>query len=87
MFLPYNCFVCKNSIKTHTHSGVKSLFALTFIKEGKIEAKWGKLLVTLFDKRQEGDYGDFVYLTEAEIKPLVQEVEAFRLVILDLLKD
>jgi uncharacterized protein (UPF0332 family) len=89
--LYYSCFYCltalfaKNGIRTHTHSGVKATVATLFIKEGKLEAKWGKFFANLLDKRQKGDYGDFVILTSEEILPLVKEVEEFREVILKLI--
>ena len=91
--LYYTCFYCltalfvKNSIRTHTHSGVKATFASAFIKAGKVESKWGKFFANLFDKRQKGDYGDFVILKPEEILPLVKEVEAFRSVILQLIEE
>ena len=91
--LYYTCFYCltalfaKNGIRTHTHSGVKSTFASSFIKEGKVDGKWGKFFAVLFDKRQKGDYGDFVILTREEIEPLVKEVEEFQQVILKLINE
>jgi uncharacterized protein (UPF0332 family) len=56
--LYYTCFYfvlalfAKYEINTSTHSGVNTLFGLHFIKEGKADAKWGKLIKVLFDKRQ-----------------------------------
>ena len=75
----------KHNITTHTHSGVKTVFGLQFIREGRVDAKWGKLLATLFDKRQMGDYGDFADVTEEEILPLLKEVEEFKEMIIRLL--
>ncbi len=89
--LYYTCFYlvtalfAKHNIKTHTHSGVKAVFGLQFIKAGKVDAKWGKLLTNLFDTRQEGDYGDFAVLTQEDILPLLKEVEEFRAMIMKLL--
>ena len=85
--LYYTCFYlisalfAKNDIKTSTHSGVKTVFGSEFIKKEKVDAKWGKLLNDLFEKRQLGDYGDFVFLSEEEIYPLIQEVEEFKNII------
>ena len=31
----------------------------------------------LFEKRQEGDYVDFVYFSESEITPLIRKTEDF----------
>ena len=54
---------------------------MEFIKKGKLDVKWGKLLNELFDKRQDGDYGDFVTFKREEILPLVNQVEEFRKII------
>ena len=76
--LYYTCFYlilalfAKHNIQSTTHSGAKILFALHFIKENKMDVRWGRLLQTLFDKRQEGDYGDFMLLQENEIMPWLQ---------------
>ena len=73
--LYYTCFYyvlalfAKHDINSSSHAGVNTLFALHFIKENKIDAKWGKLVKVLFDKRQKGDYGDFMILTEQEVMP------------------
>lgn len=71
-----------HEIEASTHAGLKTLFSLKFIKEGKMDAHWGKVLSQLFANRQEGDYGDFLILQEDDIIPLVTEVEQFRNVIL-----
>jgi len=89
--LYYTCFYlvtalfAKHNISTHTHKGVKAVFGLQFIKEKKIEAKWGKLFTVLFNTRQMGDYGDFADITEEEILPLLKEVEEFKEMIIKLL--
>jgi uncharacterized protein (UPF0332 family) len=91
--LYYTCFYLitalfeKNNITVHTHSGAKTLLALHFVKEGKIELRWGKLFSDLFNRRQTGDYHDLVFLTEEEILPFVSEVEEFKQVILRLINE
>jgi uncharacterized protein (UPF0332 family) len=89
--LYYSCFYlvtsifAAHSIITHSHNAVKTLFGLQFIKEGLVEARWGKLFNRLFNMRQMGDYGDFTALTSEDILPLMKEVEEFKKVILKLL--
>ena len=91
--LYYTCFYyvqavfAKYDIVASTHTGLISLFGLHFIKENKIDLKWGKLLRNLYDKRMKGDYGDFMVLTEKEIMPLVAEVEEFVSILKDIIKD
>jgi uncharacterized protein (UPF0332 family) len=91
--LYYTCFhlisalFAKYGIETFTHNGVKSVFAKNFIKQKKIEPKWGKLLATLFDARQLGDYGDFSLITEEELVGLIKQVEEFKQVMLVLINE
>jgi uncharacterized protein (UPF0332 family) len=90
--LYYSCFYtilalfAKENIHSSTHSGVKTILSSNFIKTNILDARWGKLFSVLFNKRQEGDYGDFIILTEEEILPLVKEVEEFRLVLKKLIE-
>jgi uncharacterized protein (UPF0332 family) len=91
--LYYTCYYlvialfAKNDIKTSTHSGIRTELGLRFIKEGILDAKWGRLVSVLFDLRQKGDYGDFVLLTEEEVVPFFKEVEEFSATIKQMLQD
>jgi uncharacterized protein (UPF0332 family) len=91
--LYYTCFYyvlalfAKHDINSSTHSGVNTLFGLHFIKESKIDAKWGRLVKILFDKRQKGDYGDFMVLTEEEVVPFLNEVTEFEKIIKQMPED
>jgi uncharacterized protein (UPF0332 family) len=91
--LYYTCYYlvialfAKNDIKTSTHSGIRTELGLKFIKKGTLDVKWGRLISTLFNLRQKGDYGDFVFLTEEEILPLVSEVRDFDILIRKKLQD
>jgi len=49
-----------------THSGVKTLFHLHFIKSKQIDVKFGRYLTNLKDDREEGDY-DVVSTVDEEI--------------------
>ncbi|MEJ0102218.1 MAG: HEPN domain-containing protein [Bacteroidota bacterium] len=91
--LYYTCFYnvlalfAKYDINTSTHAGVNTVFGLQFIKEGKLEAKWGRLIRVLFDMRQKSDYGDFMILTEGEVLPFIEEVLEFEKIIRRLLQE
>jgi len=56
LFYAVNALLVCNEIYSHSHSGMKSQFSLHFIKSGKIDKKYGKLLAQLYDWRQKGDY-------------------------------
>jgi len=81
--LYYACFyaatalLINNGYETHTHSGVKTLLGLHFIKENKLDKSYGKLYDTLFNLRQTGDYEDWVYLNEEDVLPLLKPAENF----------
>jgi uncharacterized protein (UPF0332 family) len=69
--------LAKVNTKTSTHSGAKSEFYRLFIKSGKLDRKFGELYTDLFNKRQEGDYEDFLNFTIEDIDPLIPLVEEF----------
>jgi len=76
--LYYACYyavialLVKNEIKAQTHAGVRQMFGLHFVKTGLIDTDLGKFYSDIFDKRQTGDYDDYVTFTEIEVKSLIQ---------------
>lgn len=90
--LYYACFyavialLIKHNIETLTHDGARRQFGLNFIKTGMLNKSYGKLHTKLFDFRQKGDYGDFFDFDEITVKPLIDEVKSFLLVIKKLLE-
>ncbi len=75
--LYYACYyavialLVKNKIKALTHTGARQMFGLHFVKTGIIDKEMGKFYSDIFDKRQTGDYDDFVTFTEEEVKSLL----------------
>lgn len=67
-----------NEIQTNSHAGVKTMFGLHFISNGKLSIEYGKTFSRLFEIRHSSDYDDFVYCD----KELVDEYtpKAIRLV-------
>jgi uncharacterized protein (UPF0332 family) len=53
-----------NQIETHTHAGVRQMLALHFVKPGKLSKYFFNIFGSLFEKRQTGDYEDFVFMTK-----------------------
>lgn len=74
-----------HDIDSQTHKGLKTLFAQKFIRENKLDAKWGAVFAKLFEYRQQGDYGDF-QMTEEMVIPLTKDVEEFKTIVLALLQ-
>jgi len=48
----------------------RSQFTLHFIKTGKLDKKYGRLLSELFDWRQKGDYENIFDYDNESVKPL-----------------
>lgn len=74
--LYYACYyitialLLKKDIQTHTHTGVKTMLAMHFVAKNLIPVEIGKTLSVLFERRQSGDYDDFVMCTAAEVAEL-----------------
>jgi uncharacterized protein (UPF0332 family) len=81
--LYYACFYAVSALlindgyEAHTHSGVKTLLGLHYIKENKIENEFGKMYNNLFGLRQTGDYEDKIIIKEEDIKPYLQPAKIF----------
>lgn len=71
-FYAVTALLVQNGHTTQTHKGVKTLFALHFIKTGLISLEANDLYSGLFDKRQKGDYNDFFDWTDEDILPLIE---------------
>lgn len=78
-----SALLIKAEIHSKTHTGVKTLFFLNYIKTGIIPLEFGKVYSDLFDWRQKGDYGDFFDFMEADVnlvfsptQKLIEKVKA-----------
>lgn len=74
VFYVVNAILVKHEIITQSHSGAKSQFSLHFIKTGKLDKKYGKLLAELFDWRQKGDYEHLYEFDSESVVPLLDSV-------------
>jgi len=81
--LYYACFYAATALlindgyETHTHSGVKTVLGLHYIRGNKIEKSLGKMYQQLFNLRQDGDYEDWFEIDEKDIKPRLEPAEKF----------
>lgn len=75
LFYAVNALLLLNGIKTKSHSGTKSQFTVHFIKTGKLDKKYGRLLSELFDWRQKGDYENVFDYDSDSVQPLFKPVE------------
>lgn len=81
--LYYACYyaavalLLKYDYQTQSHKGVKSLLGLHFVSTGLLPMSAGKTFSTLFEKRQSGDYDDFVYCDKESLDELYPRAEIF----------
>jgi len=81
--LYYACFYAATALlindayETHTHSGVKTLLGLHYIKENIIEKSFGKMYQQLFNLRQDSDYEDWFEVDEEDINSHLEPAEKF----------
>ena len=77
--LYYACFYAISALLVHhglsssKHTGVRSLFNKHYVKTGKIPKKLARIYNDLFERRQEGDYIDFVRFQESQVRPWISE--------------
>jgi uncharacterized protein (UPF0332 family) len=72
-----SALLIKKGYVANTHSGVKNLFALHFVKTGKITKESMRLYSSLFDFRLRSDYDDFFDVDEKDIRTLIEPVKMF----------
>ena len=90
--LYYACFyavsalLVQEGMSSSRHSGIRSLFNRHFVKTGKIDAGTARIFNDLLERRQEGDYVDFVQFQEAQVRAWMPQAEVFVERIAELLK-
>jgi len=81
--LYYACYyavtalLIQNDIDAKTHNGVINQFGLHFVKTNIFSKQEGGLFQDIFELRQEGDYTDWVIVTEEDILPLIEPAKGF----------
>jgi uncharacterized protein (UPF0332 family) len=81
--LYYACFYAVSSLliqeglSSSKHSGVRSLFNRHFVKTNKVSKETARIFNDLFERRQEGDYMDFVSFKESQVQLWLSDAEAF----------
>jgi uncharacterized protein (UPF0332 family) len=79
--LYYACFygvpalLVRDGLSSSKHAGVPSLFNRQYVKTGKIPKDLARIYNDLFERRQEGDYIDFVSFRESQVLPWVSKAE------------
>ena len=71
-FYAVSALLLKNSLHAQSHSGVKALFGMNFIKTGLLDVNYGRTFSRLFEMRQSGDYDDMFDLTSDDVIPYIE---------------
>lgn len=81
--LYYACFyavsalLIQEGLSSTKYTGLRSLFNRHFVKTNKVPKDKARIFNDLFERRQEGDYVDFVSFEESQVLPWLPEAEAF----------
>jgi len=81
--LYYACFyavsalLVQEGLSSSKHTGLRSLFNRHFVKTNKVPKEKARIFNDLFERRQEGDYVDFVSFEESQVLAWLPEAEAF----------
>ena len=81
--LYYACYyatealLLKNKIEAKSHAGVKAMLGLHFVSKGLVPISIGKILSTLYEKRQSGDYDDFIFCDKEMTDDLTVQAQTF----------
>ena len=88
----YACFyavsglLLKKGVDTSTHKGIRQMFGLHYVQTGLISKGYARFFSDLYDRRQTGDYDDFVLYDEEISKKLLSIAKEFVLEIDSLIK-
>ncbi len=77
MFYAVNALLITKGLYSSKHSGVRSIFNREIVNKGLIEKKWGEFFADMFDRRQKGDYKDFMKFEKQDIEEWLKKSEEF----------
>lgn len=79
----YACFyevvalLLKDQLSSAKHTGVKSLFNLHYIQNGKIDATYGRYYSRIFEHRQKSDYADMIRFSNEDVTEWLETANTF----------
>lgn len=77
MFHAASAVLLSEGISVESHSALKNMFGLHFVKTGKIDKKFSRWLNKLKDERENGDYDIFTSFDAEDARIDIQEAEEF----------
>lgn len=61
-FYAVNALLLKKGIDASTHKGIRQMLGLHFVQTGLLSKEQARYFSDLYDRRQTGDYDDFIIL-------------------------
>jgi len=77
MFYAVNALLLTKGLAAAKHSGVRALFNREFVNTGIVERDQGKFYAEMFDRRQKGDYRDFVKFEREDVEVWLKKAVDF----------
>ena len=77
MFYAVNALLITKGLYSSKHSGVRAIFNREIVNKGLIEKQWGEFFTDMFDRRQKGDYKDFVKFEKQDIEEWLKKSGEF----------
>jgi uncharacterized protein (UPF0332 family) len=87
MFYALNALAISEEFQTGKHAHLIGWFNRTYIRTGKIDQRYSKIISQAFDKRMLGDYADLPEFSKSEVEALIAESEEFTDMIKQMLKN
>jgi uncharacterized protein (UPF0332 family) len=77
MFYILSALALKHKFKTSKHQGLIAWFNKNFIKDKKIDRKYGTIIRDAFNTRSEGDYGFFIKFVKSDVEKMFEDMKDF----------
>ena len=77
MFYILSALALKHKHKTSKHQGLIAWFNKNFIKENKIDKRYGTIIRDAFNSRSDGDYGFFTTFEKADVDKMFEDMKDF----------
>jgi uncharacterized protein (UPF0332 family) len=77
LFYEISALLKTKNLSSPKHSGIRALFNQHFVKTGIVEVEIGKFYSDMFVFRQKGDYEDFIYFKENDVKEWILMAEKY----------
>ena len=75
VFHAVTALLIKNGLHAGSHQGVSVLFSKHFVKEGLIDAEYGRFFARLENMREKSDYTCLFEATEEEVIPMIPQAK------------